>query len=189
MTFSNMNKMYNEVYDAITECKVIVVDEVGSDLSPKGDVHIGGAKYACKKGTVPQNKVKHTDKHFTLLGFTTLSGEPVLCLVITAGGQELLAIENGIKPFVTQTYRDASDNDYFKKNFGPGKLFPGGPTCKFLGRDIPCIVRWSPKGSITSQILSICLKGRMEKSHSSFWMGISPGSSCHSLNTSHRSTI
>jgi len=196
LTFSNMNKMYNEVYEAMTECKVaskrnhpvyetvdgspasdwnekfgipcshkiehpemcLVVDEVGSDLSQKGDGHIGGAKYACEKGSVPQNKVQHTDKHFTLLGFTALSGEPVLCLVIIAGVQESLAVESGIDPFVTETHGDASDKDYFDRNFDPGKLFPGGPTCKFLGHDIPCMVRWSPKGSITSQILADALK-------------------------------
>ena len=83
--------MYEEVYDAMVQCKVaskehqpvyrtangnividlkekfgvlcihkidhpemcLVVDEVGSDSSQKGDGHIGGAKYACEKGTVP----------------------------------------------------------------------------------------------------------------------------------------
>ena len=96
LTFSNMNKMYNEVYKTMTECKValkqihpvyetvdwrpatdwnakfgipcthkidhpemcLVVDEVGSDLSQKGDGQISGAKYACEKGAVPQNKVQ-----------------------------------------------------------------------------------------------------------------------------------
>jgi len=195
LTFSNMNKMYDEVYDAMVECKVaskhpqpiyknadgniaidwkekfgmpcthnidhpemcLVVDEVGSDLSQKGDGHIGGAKYACEKGTVPQNKVQHTDKHFTLLGFTALTGEPVLCVIIIAGIQEKLNVESGIDPFVTETFGDASDKDYFDRNFGPGKLFPGGPTCTFLGKDIPCMVRWTPKGSITSQILADAL--------------------------------
>jgi hypothetical protein len=195
LTFCNMNKMYNEVYDAMEECGVaskcnelmyakndgsiatewndkfglpcthqidhpqmcLVVDEVGSDLSQKGDGHIGGAKYACEHGSHAQNKVQHTDKHFTLLGFTALTGEPVLCLVIIAGVKETLAVESGIDPFVTETFGDASDKDYFDKNFGPGKLFPGGPTCKFLNKDIPCMVRWTPKGSITSEILAEAL--------------------------------
>ena len=135
----------------------LVVDEVGSDLSQKGDGHIGGAKYACEKGTHAQNKVQHTDKHFTLLGFTALTGEPVLCLVILAGVQEVLSVESGIDPFVTQTYGDASDDDYFDRNYGTGKLFPGGPTCKFQGKEIPCMVRWTPKGSITSAILAEAL--------------------------------
>ena len=35
----------------------LLIEEVGSDLSQKGYGHIGGAKYACEKGTIPQNKV------------------------------------------------------------------------------------------------------------------------------------
>ena len=131
LTFSNMNKMYDKVYDAMVQCKVaskedqpvyktdddeivtdlkekfglpcihkidhpkmcLVVDEVGSDLSQKGDGHIGGVKYVFKKGTIPQNKVQNTDKHFTLLGFTALTGEPVHCVIIIAGSQQKLNIE------------------------------------------------------------------------------------------------
>ncbi len=43
---------------------------------------------------------------------------------------------------------------FFDKNFGPGKLDSGGPTCVFKGKEVPCMVRWSPKGSITSPILA-----------------------------------
>ena len=89
----------------------LVVDEVTSDLSQKGDGHIGGAKDACEKGIHAQNKVQHTDKHFTLIGFTALTGESMLCLVILADIQEALSVEADINPFVTQTYSDASDND------------------------------------------------------------------------------
>ena len=48
----------------------LTVNKVGSDLSQKGDDHIGGVKYAYEKGTVPQNKVQPIDKHFAILGFT-----------------------------------------------------------------------------------------------------------------------
>jgi len=37
----------------------LVVDEVGSNLSKKGDGHIIGKKYVCERGCVPQIKVKH----------------------------------------------------------------------------------------------------------------------------------
>ena len=197
LTYSNMNKMCDDVYEAMVECGValkrtdgpmymtnngevaktwdtkfgllythtimnpemcLVVDEAGSDLSQKGDGQVGGAMLACEKGTCPQNKVQHTDKHFTLLGFTALNGEPVLCLVILAGVRETLNVESGIDPFVTKTFGEATDTDYFDKNFGPGKLFPGGPTCRFQNKDIPCMVRWTPKGSITSQILAEALQ-------------------------------
>ena len=60
----------------------LVVDKVGSDFSQKGNGHIGGAKYACEKGT----------------------------------------------------------RAYFDRNYSPGKLFPGDTTCKFQGKEIPCMV-------------------------------------------------
>ena len=79
------------------------------------------------------------------------------CVIIIAGVQQKLNVESGIDPFVTETFGNATDSDYFDRNFGPGKLFPGGPTCRFLGKDIPCMVRWTPEGSITSEILADAL--------------------------------
>jgi len=134
----------------------LVVDEVGSNLSQKGDGHVGGRKVMCEKHCTPQEQVQHKEKHFTLLGFTALSGEPVLCLIIIAGVREKLSVETGIDPIAITT-GDVTDEDFFDKNFGPGKLYPGGPTCVFKGKEIPCMVRWSPKGSITSPILAEAL--------------------------------
>ena len=45
-----------------------------------------------------------------------------------------------------------------KENFGPGKRYPGGPTCKFPGKDVPCFVRYSPKRGITSDLLTQMLE-------------------------------
>ena len=132
-TYTNLAKIYDEVYEAMVECKVgrklevpvfrdchdnvceemnafglrctheiihpdmcLVVDEVGSNLSQKGDGHIGGQKYVVERGTVPQNKVQHRDSHFTLLGFTALSGDPVLCVIVMAGKKENFGIETAI---------------------------------------------------------------------------------------------
>ena len=46
--------------------------------------------------------------------------------MIIAGVQEALNVESGIDPFVTETYGETPDKDYFDKIFGPGELFPGG---------------------------------------------------------------
>ena len=43
--------------------------------------------------------------------------------------------------------------DVMKKNMGPGKVFPGGPTYKFNGKTIPSFVTKSESGGITSEIL------------------------------------
>ena len=56
----------------------LVVDEVGSNLSQKGDGHMEGTKMLSEKHCISQEQVQHKDKHFTLVGFTALSGDPVL---------------------------------------------------------------------------------------------------------------
>ena len=80
----------------------------------------------------------------------------MLCLIIISGIREELSVETRIDPTAITT-GDVTDKDFFYKNFGPGKLYPGGPTCTFKGKEIPCMVRWSPKGSITSPILAEAL--------------------------------
>ena len=180
LTYSNVRQMYDQVYTCMVDAGVarcskelsddyvgplrtkyhlthpemcLVVDEVGSNSSQRGDGHIGGQKYQCEKGMIPQIKASHSnERHFTTLGFTSLSGEPVLCLVIIAGVKEMYEIETGIDIEADETGHP-SDPDYFEKNRGKGRMFPTGPECVFQGKTIPCLVRWSPNGSITSDIL------------------------------------
>ena len=52
----------------------------------------------------------------------------------------------------------SSNFKFFEDNFGPGKLFPGGHVCNFEGKEVPCMVRYSDKGSITDEILVDILK-------------------------------
>ena len=66
-------------------------------------------------------------------------------VVIIAGVQKAINVESGIYSFVTETYGETSDVDYFDKNFGPGKLFPGGLVCKFNNKEILCLLWWTPK--------------------------------------------
>ena len=40
-----------------------------------------------------------------------------------------------------------------KLNSGSGKRHPGGPSGRFRGKDVPCLVGASPKGSITPELL------------------------------------
>ena len=171
--------MYDDVYECMVECGVarkldaptdqfdgdivtryellhpgmcLVVDEVGSNISQRGDGHITGTKYCCEHGTIPNNEVSHNDRHFTMLSFTALTGEPVLCVIIIAGVTQAFEVEMGID-LDAPTFGNPTDKDYFEKNLGKGKLFPSGPECNFNGKQIPTLVRWSPSGSITSDIL------------------------------------
>ena len=113
LTYSNVRKLYNDVYQCMVEAGVakkldvasdqfpsklkttyqlihpemcLVVNEVGSNISQQWDGHIAGKKYCCEKGCgVPQNKSSINDRHFTLLDVTVLTGKPVLYVVIIAG--------------------------------------------------------------------------------------------------------
>lgn len=102
---------------------------------------------------VPQIQASHSnEQHFTTLGFISLSGHPVICIIIIAGVRELCEIETGID-IEAEVVGHPSDPDYFKKNRGKEKLYLMGPECVYNGKTVPCMVRWSPNGSITSEIL------------------------------------
>jgi hypothetical protein len=43
-------------------------------------------------------------------------------------------------------------------NYGPGKRYPGAPTCQFHGKTVPPFVCCRPKGGITSKLLKAMLE-------------------------------
>ena len=184
LTYSNVCQMYEDVYESMVDAGVaiklkepslnevgnfkcnyqlthpemcLVVDEVGANLNQKDDGHVGGQKFMCEVGSVPQQKFSTKDRHFTLLGFTNLKGEPVMCLLILAGIEQKFEVETGID-LTAPTYGDIKDRDFFENNCGKGKMFPMGPECTVHGTRVPCMIRWSQKGSITSDILRDALK-------------------------------
>lgn len=158
-----MNDYGEEVQEEhATDCKVIhdlkhpemyiVMEEVGGNISQEGDGNKGGEMYICAKGMVSQQKTNSRDKHYTLLGLTTLSGDAVMYVIIFSRKKENRLWETGIDVFA-KTEGDVSDANYFKNNSGANKRFPGGPSCIFQGKTVSCLTRWSEKGSITSAIL------------------------------------
>jgi hypothetical protein len=64
--------------------KLIFVDEVGSNTSQANDGNIGGEKLLCISGGRPQERANTKGAHFTVLGFTTASGELIMCSIIFA---------------------------------------------------------------------------------------------------------
>ena len=73
-------------------------------------------------------------------------------IFISSGKRENRLWETGIDIF-QEVEGNMSDDNYFAKNSGRGKRFPGGPAFTYQGKEVPCLTRWSPKGSITSAIL------------------------------------
>jgi len=131
---------------------MLCMDVVGSDTSQKGDGAVGGEKFVCAVGTTLKEKCSTKSKHWTLLGLTAFDGSPVMCIVIFSGNKLVPLYETRMDQF-TNVEDLASEEDYFNKNSGPGKLYPGGPICTFKGVEVPYMCRWKPKGSIDGSIL------------------------------------
>lgn len=81
-----------------------------------------------------------------------MKGVPVMCAIIIAGTIPKGDVETGINVF-SEVIGDPTDEDYLQNNCGKGRQFPGGPTCEVNGILVPCFIRWSENGSITSEIL------------------------------------
>ena len=136
---------------------VIFVDEVGCNTSQEGDGSRGGEKKIVGRGTAARISAATNVNHFTVLGFTAATGEPVMCGVIIQGETVRADVITGIDSFAEKIGCD-EDPDFVRLNTGKGKLFPMGPTCCFKGVEVPCMVACSTNGSITSEILMQFLK-------------------------------
>ena len=83
-----------------------------------------------------------------MIGLTAASGDAVMAIIIFAAeeltfeqrmGHDIRALFDETKPIAA--------------NSGPGKTFPGDPSCTFRGKVVPALITSSKKGSITSDIL------------------------------------
>ena len=95
-----------------------------------------------------------TDHKFTLLPFTSASGEAVCCAIIFQGKGTVPATwKTGIDLSVTPILTANGNNIDMDINFGEGKYYPGGPTCKYNGKVVDCLTFISESGGITGDIL------------------------------------
>ena len=92
-----------------------VDDEVGGNLSMKGDSHVGGQKFLTGTGTVPYIKYSNSEKGVTLIGLTALDGQPVMCVLILKGNRKNLLDETGIDITVIPDGQEGSNNYFFFK--------------------------------------------------------------------------
>ena len=61
---------------------ILFADERGCQTNQKQDGNVGNRKYIVEKGTTPQIICSTTDHRFTILPFTSGSGEAVCCVLI-----------------------------------------------------------------------------------------------------------
>jgi hypothetical protein len=134
---------------------ILFADETGCNTSQKKDGHEGGRKYVVGLGQVPKMSCVTTDHRFTLLPITSASGLPVMCIVIFQGKNENVPAswQSGINISIRPVRDDAGNIKQDESNFGAGKYFPGGPTCTYLGKEIPCATYITESGGINSDIL------------------------------------
>ena len=71
-------------------------DEVGGNISMQGDGHNRGELLLTEKGKVPQRKASTQSCKFTMIGLTSFSGEPVMCVLIIEGKLPNGSIESGV---------------------------------------------------------------------------------------------
>eukprot|EP00985_Skeletonema_marinoi_P032003 scaffold37996_cov205-Skeletonema_marinoi.AAC.1 len=138
---------------------IFFADETGCNTSQKKDGNYGGRKFICKKGTKPQQQASTADHPFTVLPFTSATGEAVCCVVIFQSNTDTVPLQwtSGIDQFATVINSEDGEHD-FEENMGPGMRYPFGPTCNYNGIDIPCLTYCSPSGGITGEILVMILK-------------------------------
>jgi hypothetical protein len=119
---------------------ILFGDETGCNTSQRQDGNIASTKYVVGTNQVPRKKCSRKDHRFTLLPITAANGEPVICVSIFQGKESEVpaAWASGID-IRLEPVRDQFGNiEVGESNFGQGKYFPGGPTCRFRGVDIPC---------------------------------------------------
>jgi len=133
---------------------IMFADETGCNTSQKKDGHVGGTKLIVEKGTVPQVMSSDTDHKFTLLPFTSASGEAVCCVVIfqSKTGQVPMQWRMGIDASVNPIRGSDGEIDV-EMNIGEGKFHPGGPKCKYNGKEVDCLAYATESGGITGDIL------------------------------------
>ncbi len=132
----------------------LFANESGFNTSQKKDGHVGGQKFVVERGTTPQLIALMTDHKFTLLPFTSASGEAVCCCIIFQGkGDDPATWRTGVDYTVTPILTEDGKEKDFELNFGKGKYYPGGPTCKYNGKVVDCLAYTSKSSGITGEIL------------------------------------
>ena len=138
----------------------IVLDEVGCNLTQEKDGSKGGEKYVCAPHEVPYQASSTKNNHFTCLGLTRLDGEPLMCVVLIQGKRRDILTETGVdwnKLCHDGVLRDINNDDeiaFFTDNLGKDKLFPGGPSCFYKGKEVPSFVTFTDGGGMDGFVLT-----------------------------------
>ncbi len=101
----------------------LFIDEVGCNTSQEGDGAHGGERKIVGRGQVPKESATTIDNHFTILGFTSSSGEPIMCGVIIEGSKIPSNIVTGMDIFAAKI-GDELDEDFIGKKMALANYSP-----------------------------------------------------------------
>ena len=137
----------------------IVFDEVGCNITQEKDGSIGGKRFICAVDEQPYQSCSTKTSHFTCLGLTRLDGEALMCVVIIQGKKRDIATESGIdwnalSQLDIDDIPEGQEATFFINNFGKNKVFPGGPSCFYKGKEVPAFITFSEGGGINGNILT-----------------------------------
>ena len=109
----------------------LVLDEVGCNTSQETDNAIGGELLLTGRDEQAYWSVVTPTNHFTVLGVTALSGDPVLCVVIISGKKGDIPVSTGVdwnavEEELNVDIEEGDEIKFLNSNIGPGKMFPGG---------------------------------------------------------------
>ncbi len=134
---------------------ILFADESGCQTNQKQDGNVGNRKYIVEQDTRPQVICSTADHRFTILPFTSGSGEAVCCVIIFQHKEEEVPVtwKTGIDITVENPLRNEKGEIDLELNIGQSKYYPEGPKCKYRGRDVECLTFASESGGITGAIL------------------------------------
>ena len=89
------------------------------------------------------------------MGMTAATVDPVLCICILDAKSLSVTDAKGFDYRASKPYDSSNTRE---ENMGEGKALPVLPVCKFRGELIPGLMCMSPKGLISSYILTESLK-------------------------------
>ena len=107
-----------------------------------------------ERGDVPQTMCCTNDHKFTILPFTSASGEAVCCVIIFKGASKEVPQlwKTGVDVTVTPLRNEHGEID-LENNLGEGNYYPEGPACNYRGKHVKCLTFCSESGGITGEIL------------------------------------
>ena len=104
-------------------------DELGCNICQKDDKKKGSQRYVGRKGSRKKIKSGTKNQRLTVMGIMSGTGDPIMCVLIFAAQELTLEQRFGIDMKALRAVNLESGG--IMDNLGPGKAFPGGPTCNF----------------------------------------------------------